>query len=74
MKLYRVSQEQRSVFWEVIVSATLSKKSVYVNVIFLTVSEVELFHCTVPKVLIRNILRTVSNSGIYCSSDRVYLV
>jgi hypothetical protein len=29
------------------------QKSVYVHVLFRTVSEIELFHCTVPKLLIR---------------------
>jgi hypothetical protein len=29
------------------------QKSVYVHVLFQTVSEVELFHCTIPKLLIR---------------------
>jgi hypothetical protein len=43
----RVSQEERSIFWEVIVSVILSKKSVYVHV-----SYSELFHSTVPKFLI----------------------
>jgi hypothetical protein len=37
--LYRVSQEETSLFWEVIASAILSKKL--------------LFHCTVPKLFIR---------------------
>jgi hypothetical protein len=31
------------------------------------VSKIDVFHCTVPKMLIRKILRTVSNTGIYCS-------
>jgi hypothetical protein len=39
-----MSQEERSIFCEVIVSAILSKKkSVYVHVSY---SEIELFHCT----------------------------
>jgi hypothetical protein len=29
MHVYRVSQEERSIFWEVIISVILSKKSVY---------------------------------------------
>jgi hypothetical protein len=45
-----VSQEERSIFWEVIVS---KKKCVYTCALFRTVSEVELFHCIVPKLLIR---------------------
>jgi hypothetical protein len=47
--VYRLCQEKRSLFWEVIVSVILSKN----NVLFRKVSEVELFHCTVPKLLIR---------------------
>jgi hypothetical protein len=42
---YRMSQEERSIFWEVIVSAILSKKCTCTHV--RTVSEIELFHCTV---------------------------
>jgi len=69
-----VSQEERSIFWEVIVSVILSK-NVYMNM------------CPIPngfrdraiwmykrkivdkKEIMR--VRTVSNTGIYCSSDRV---
>jgi hypothetical protein len=62
-------------FWEIIVSVILSKNwCICTCVLFRTVSEIELFHCTVTKLLI---LRTVSNTGIYCSSDKVgtvYLV
>jgi hypothetical protein len=38
--------------WEVIVSVILSK-IIYIYVLFRTVSEIETFHCTVPKMLIR---------------------
>jgi hypothetical protein len=38
-RLSRVPQEERSIFWEVIV-------------LFRTVSEIELFYCAVPKLLI----------------------
>ena len=73
----QVSREQSSVFWEVIVSVILSKK-LYMNT------------CPVPngfrdraiwmnnrkivdkKVILR--VRTVSNTGIYRSSDRVCTV
>jgi hypothetical protein len=44
---YRMFQEEKSVFWEFIVSAILVK-NVYVHV-----SEVEIFHFTVPKLLKR---------------------
>jgi hypothetical protein len=37
----------------IIVSVVLSKKNVYICVLFRTVSEIDLFHCTVPKLLIR---------------------
>jgi hypothetical protein len=50
---YRVSQEERSIFWEVIVWLILSKKFICTCVLFRTVSDIELFHCTVPKLLIR---------------------
>jgi hypothetical protein len=74
-KLYRMSQEERSIFWEVIVSVILSKK-MYIYI------------CTIPKgfqditislynskiVDKKEILRTVSNTGIYCSSDKVVTV
>jgi hypothetical protein len=74
----RVQQEERSVFWEIIVSVILSKK-------------VYMYMCPIPNgfrataislysykiVDKREILRTVSNTGIYCLSDKVgtvYLV
>jgi hypothetical protein len=73
-----MSQEERSVFWEVTVSVILSK-------------EVYMYMCLIPndfrdraislhstKIVDRKeVLRTVSNTGIYCSSDKVgtvYLV
>jgi len=52
--LYRVSQEEMSIFWEVIVSVILSKKVyIYTSVLLRTVSEIEIFHCTVAKLLIK---------------------
>jgi hypothetical protein len=73
--LCRVSEEERSIFWEVIVSFILSKK-------------VYMYMCPIPNGFRdsaislyrskffgkREILRTVSNTGIYCSSDRVGIV
>jgi hypothetical protein len=46
--IYRVSQKERSILWEVIVSVILSKKYIYIHtcVAFRTVSEIQLFHCT----------------------------
>jgi hypothetical protein len=37
------------------------QKIVYARVLFRTVSEIELFHCTVAKLLIRKIYRIFSN-------------
>jgi hypothetical protein len=76
--IYRMSQEERSVFWAVTVLVILSRK-------------VYMYMCPIPNgfqdkaislysskiVGKKEILRTVSNTGIYCSSDkvgRVYLV
>jgi hypothetical protein len=47
-----MSQEERSIFREVIVSVILSKHCI-TSVLFEIVSEIELFHSTVPKSLIR---------------------
>jgi hypothetical protein len=49
----KVPQEERSIFWKVIVSTILSKKCNCTCILFRTVSEIELFHCIVPKLLIR---------------------
>jgi hypothetical protein len=76
--LYRVSQKERSIFWDVILSV-IQSKNLY------------MYMCPVPNgfrdravslyssktVDKKEILRTVSNTGIYCSSDKVgtvYLV
>jgi hypothetical protein len=73
-----VSQKERSIFWEVTVSVILSKK-------------VYMYTCPIPNGLRdraislysskyvdkKEILRTVSNTGVYCSRDKVgtvYLV
>jgi hypothetical protein len=48
-----MSQKEWSIFWEVIIWVILSKQTVYVRVPFRTVSEIQLFHRTVPKLLIR---------------------
>jgi hypothetical protein len=53
MYIYRVSQEERSIFWEVILSVIQARKCTCV--LFRTVSEIQLFYCTVPKLLIRKI-------------------
>ena len=44
--IYRVSKEERSIFWEVIVSVILSKNVILTCVVFRSVSEIELFECT----------------------------
>jgi hypothetical protein len=51
--LYRASQEERFTFLEVIVSVILSKKCIFTCVLIRAVSEIDLCHCTVPKLLIR---------------------
>jgi hypothetical protein len=43
---YRLSQEEKLIFWEVILSVILSKKIICTCVLFRTVSEIKLFHCT----------------------------
>jgi hypothetical protein len=44
---------------------------IYTCVLFLTVSEIYLFHSTAPKLAIRKRYYTFYNTGIYCSNDRV---
>jgi hypothetical protein len=68
--IYRVSQEERSIFWEVIVSVILSKKLYRTCVLFRTVSEIEPFDCIVvwlgcpvlsfPPALLRHCLKHVN--------------
>jgi hypothetical protein len=73
-----VSQEERSIFWEVIVSVILSKKLctfVYPIRNGFRVTAISLYSSKIVDK--KEILRTVSNIGIYCSSDKVgtvYLV
>jgi hypothetical protein len=64
--IYRVSQDVSSTFWEVIVSAILSKKCVCRCVLFPTVSEIELFHCTVHRTLHRRATRHVLTRVTKC--------
>jgi hypothetical protein len=74
--IYRVSQDDRSMFWEVAV--ILSKKSVYVHVSYsLRFQKYNYFTVQFQIVDKKEILRTVSNTGVYCSSGKVgtvYLV
>jgi hypothetical protein len=53
--IYRVSQEERSIFWEVTVTVILNKNFICTCVLFRTVSEIELFHSIVPILLITKI-------------------
>jgi hypothetical protein len=54
---YTVSQEERSVFWKVTVSAILSKKKYACTcILFRTVSEIQLFQCTLYRRATRNVL------------------
>ena len=77
MAVYRVSQEERSIFWEVIVSVILSK-NVYMNMFPIPNG----FRDRVLWMYNRKIVdkkemlrvRSVSNTGIYCLSDRVCTV
>jgi hypothetical protein len=65
-RLYRVSQEKRSIFWEAIVSVILTRnKCVYVSYSEqFSKTAISLYSFkTVDK---KDILRSVSNSGIYC--------
>jgi hypothetical protein len=67
-----VSQEERSVFWEFIVSVILSK-NVYMYMCLIPNgfrdSSISLYSSKIIDK--KEILRTVSNTGIYCSSDKV---
>jgi hypothetical protein len=70
--LYRVSQEERSTFWEVIVSLIISKK-------------LYMYMCPIPNAFQdrafsvyssrivdkKEIFHTLSNTSVYCSSDKV---
>jgi hypothetical protein len=73
-----VSQEERSVFWEVIVSVILSKKLYgYMCPIPNSFRDTAISLYSSKNVDKKEMLRTVSNTGIYCSSDKVgtvYLV
>jgi predicted transport protein len=73
-----VFQEKRSIFWEVIVSVILSKKVyIYMCPIQNGFRDRAISLYTSKTVDKKEILRTVSNTGIYCSGDKVgtvYLV
>jgi hypothetical protein len=73
--------ERRSIFWEVTESVILSKKKkksvyiyiyIYTCVLFRTVSGMKLFHCTVPKLLIRKIYYLLFLIPVFiATSDKV---
>ena len=70
----QVSQEQRSIMWEVIVSVILSK-NVYMNMcpianVFRD-RAIWMYNCKIVDKKEISRVRTVCNTGIYCSSDRV---
>jgi hypothetical protein len=46
LPLYRVSLEEMSILWEVIILVILAKKCMRTCVLFWMVSEIQLFHCT----------------------------
>ena len=70
--IYRISPEEMSIFWEVIVSVILSKK-MYMYTCPIPKSfrdtDISLYSCKIVDK--KEILRIVSNIGIYCSNDKV---
>jgi len=69
-----MSQEERSIFWEVIVSVILSR-NVYINMCPFPNGfrdrAVWMYKCKIVDKKEILLVRTVSNTCIYCSSDRV---
>jgi hypothetical protein len=78
--IYKMSEEERSIFWEVTVSAILNKKLyMYMCPIPNGFQDIvtSLYSSKIIDTDRKVMLRTVSNTGIYCSSDKVgtvYLV
>jgi hypothetical protein len=72
-----VSEEERSIFWDIIVSVILSKEMyIYLCPIPNGFSDTAISLYSSKLVDKKEILRTVSNTGIYFSSDKfgtVYL-
>jgi hypothetical protein len=70
--IYRVSQEERSIYFKFIVSVILSKK-LYTYMCPIPNSfrdrVISLYSSTIVDK--KEILHTVSNTGIYCSSEKV---
>jgi hypothetical protein len=72
--LYRVSQEEGSIFWEAIVPVILRKKKkkyIYMCPIPNDFRDGDISLYSSKIVDKKEILRTVSNTGIYCSSGKV---
>jgi hypothetical protein len=70
--MYWVSQEERSIFREVIVLVILSKKVyTYLFPIPNGFRDRDILLCSSVIVDKKEILRTVSNTGTYCSSDQI---
>jgi hypothetical protein len=70
--LYCVSQNERSILWEVIISVILSKKLyMYVCLLPNCFRDTAISLYSSKSVDKEEMLRTVSNTGIYCSSDEV---
>jgi hypothetical protein len=68
-----VSHEERSIFWEVIASA-IAEKKVYMYMCPIQNGDfrdraISLYSSKIVDK--KEILRTVSNTGIYCSSEKV---
>jgi hypothetical protein len=59
--LYRVSQEERSIFWNVTMSVILSKKYICACVLFRKASEIELVHFTLNRRATRHVVTRVSD-------------
>jgi hypothetical protein len=78
VRIYRMSHEERSIFWEVIVSAILSiKVYMYICPISNGFRDTAISLYSFKIIDEKDILRTVSNICIWYSSDkvgRVYLV
>jgi hypothetical protein len=72
VQIYRVSYEEKSIFWEIIVSAILSKKvymHMYPNPNGFRDRTISLCSCKIVDK--KEMLRTVSNTGIHFSSYKV---
>jgi hypothetical protein len=70
--IYRLSQEERSIFWEVILSVILSKHVDMYLCLILNGFRDRAISLYGPKIVDKEeILRTVSNTGIYFSSDKL---